>query len=275
MAIQTELTDLFEYGIDLKNRRIYFGHMSAEPESATDFTQTSIEFAIRALHRMVSESATKPIELHLNSCGGNPYDALRLHDEILSCPAQVKFYGSGSIMSAATWVMCACDERYVSVNSTIMVHDGSEGYEGKHTDVQINAIESKRLQDLLYDIYVANSRMPKEFWQDVCTRDLYLTANEAIQLGLADKIVEPIKRGNLRKMRQAALKRAPTNAEMKKLLKSVYKRINKVDVPTITLNPMVKEAVDPAITIDTASLLAAQTEKAPQPEVAEPSKENT
>jgi ATP-dependent Clp protease, protease subunit len=251
MAEKSDLTESLVYGIDLKARRIYFGvaldWMESDPG---DFTQASIEFAIRALHRMAQDAPGKPIEIHMNSYGGDPYAMLRLYDEILSCPCQVKFYGGGAIMSAATWIMVVCDERYLYPHATIMVHDGWEEFNGTHTDNQIRAGEEKRLQDLLYDIYTANSRMPKEFWQDVCQRDLYLTASEAVSFGLADKMVEPKKRGNLRKTRQSALKKAPSAAEMQKLLASVYARVNRLKVPKLELNPVVKEPVDPHVVVD-------------------------
>lgn len=251
MADKSDLTDSLIYGIDLKNRRIYFGvPIDWSEEQPGDFTQASIELAVRSLHRMSLDAPGKPIEIHMNSYGGDPYAMLRLYDEILACPCQVKFYGSGAIMSAATWIMVVCDERYLTQHATVMVHDGSEGYEGKHTDVQITAAEMKRLQDVLYDVYTANTRMPKEFWQDVCQRDLYLSASEAVSLGMADKIVEPKKRGNLRKMRQAALKKNPEAAEFTKLVADIYGRINKVKVPRIQLNPVVKEASDPNVIID-------------------------
>ena len=253
MAVNTDIIDHLVYGVDLKNRRIYFGvGLDAGEESPGDFTQASVELAVRALHKMASDAPGKPIEIHMNSYGGDAYAMLRFHDEILACPCQIKFYGGGAIMSAATWLMAVCDERYLHPNTTVMVHDGSEEYGGKHTDMQITAAEMKRLQDVLYDIYEKNSRMPKEFWQDVCQRDVYLTASEAVSVGLADKIIEPKKRGNLRKMRQATLKKNVDNAEMKKLLVDIYARINKVKVPKITLNEIAKEPVDPKITIQEA-----------------------
>jgi ATP-dependent Clp endopeptidase proteolytic subunit ClpP len=251
MAEKTELTDLLVYGVELKSRRIYFGtHLDLADETPGDFTQASIEVAIRAIHRMAQDAPGKPIEIHMNSYGGDPYAMLRLYDEILSCPCQVKFFGGGAIMSAATWIMAVCDERYLYPHATVMVHDGWEGDEGKHTDMQISAAENKRLQDLLYDIYAANSRMPKEFWQDVCQRDLYMSASEAVSVGLADKVVEPKKRGNLRKMRQAAFKKGPTQQEMQTVVETMYARVNKVKVPKLELNPVVKEPTDPNLVVE-------------------------
>ena len=255
--MKTELDDLFSYGLDSKFRRIYWGNC-LDPSNAdsNDFTDFTVEQVIRSLDRLISENSSKPIELHLNSSGGDPYCMLRLHDAILNCPAQIKFFGSGKICSSATWIMCACDERYLTKNATVMVHDGSEGLEGTHTDVKIGMVEAKRLQDLLYDIYAANSRMPKAFWEDVCQRDLYLTAQEAIQLGLADKIVEPKKRGNLRKTRQSLLKRAPVGVDMEEFISSLYIRVNRHNVPKLELNKHYKELEDPNIKIDDAPLMS-------------------
>lgn len=252
MAAITELTDNLAYGVDLKNRRIYFGvNLDTEDSGeSTTFTISSVEYAVRAMHRMVADAPGKPIEIHMCSYGGDPYAMLRLYDEIHACPCQVKFFGAGAIMSAATWIMAGCDERYLHPNTTVMVHDGSDGFDGKHTDHQIQAAEMKRLQDLLYDIYTENSRMPKEFWQDVCQRDLYLSASEAVSLGLADKVIEPKKRGNLRKARYAALKKEPDTKEMNKMLKDMYARINKVRVPKIEFNEVKKEASDPHLIIE-------------------------
>jgi ATP-dependent protease ClpP protease subunit len=270
MAEKSDLAEILVHGVDLKARRIYFGvaldWMEAEPG---DFNQASVEFAVRALHKMAQDAPGKPIEIHMNSYGGDPYAMLSLYDEILSCPCQVKFYGSGAIMSAATWIMVVCDERYLYPHTTVMIHDGSEDFSGTHTDNQIRAGEEKRLQDLLYDIYTANSRMPKEFWQDICQRDVYLSASEAVSFGLADKIVEPKKRGNLRKMRQAAMKKVPSGSEMQKIIIKVYSRINRMKVPKVQLNEITKEPADPHLVVDDKPV---ESEKPQQPvEVAEAS----
>lgn len=116
---------------------------------------------------------------------------------------------------------------------------------------------------ILYRIYEENSRMPAEFWEDVCQRDLHMSASEAVSLGLADKILEPKKRGNLRKMRYAALKREPDHKEMKELIKDLYSRINKVKVPKIELNEVKKEAADPHLIVDTSPVEIKTAEEIP------------
>jgi ATP-dependent Clp protease protease subunit len=249
--VRTELSDFLDYGIDSSRRRIYFGDCTYQAgEESGEVTQRSIELAVRGLHRLANEAPGKPIELHMNSPGGDPYAMLRLYDEILACPCQVKFFGGGIIMSSATWIMCACDERYLHPNTTVMVHDGTEGFEGTHTDVKIGLAEAKRLQDTLYDVYATNSRMPRTFWEDVCQRDLFLTAQEAIDLGLADKLIEPKKRGNLRKSRSALLKKSLPHVDMERLVHQLYMRVNRHNVPKLELNKPVKEETDPNVKID-------------------------
>lgn len=264
VKVKTELDDLFSYGLDSKNRRIYWGNcLDPSNEDSNDFTDFTVEQAVRCLHRLVTDNPSKPIELHMNSCGGDPYSMLKLYDAILECPAQIKFFGFGRIQSSATWIMSVCDERYLASNSIVMVHDGNEGIEGTHTDVKITMAEAKRLQDLLYDVYATNSRMPRSFWEDVCQRDLYLTAEETIKLGLADKIIEPKKRGNLRKMRSGALKKSPPHIEMDALVHQLYARVNRHNVPKLELNKPIKEEVDPNVKIDETPVVLLDSDPKP------------
>jgi ATP-dependent Clp protease protease subunit len=252
MATITELTDNLAYGVDLKNRRIYFGVNldTAEATESTDFTLSSVEMAVRAMHRMATDYPNKPIELHMSSYGGDTYAMLRLHDEILACPCQVKFIGSGPIMSSASFIMAVCDQRELHPNAVVMVHELTSGGGGKHTDIKIDAAENVRLMNQLCSIYEANSRMPLEFWLDICQRDVYLTASEAVSLGLADRIIEPKKRGNLRKSRQAAMKKDIDAKEMKDLVKSLYERTNRTRIPKLEFNEIKKEAADPHLFVD-------------------------
>lgn len=252
MAEKPDILSNISYGIDLRARRIYFGSpVDSVEEDAGSFSQCSVEIAVRAMHRMALDAPSKPIEIHMNSYGGDMYSMLRLYDEILTCPCQVKFFGGGAIMSAATWIMAACDERHLHQHTTVMVHELSDdqGYD-KHTNLQVSADENRRIMEMACELYEKNSYMPKSFWLDICQRDVFLTAQEAIALGLADKIIEPKKRGNLRKMRQAHLKKTPEKDQINNLVKSIYKRIHRVNVPNIQLNHHTKEPVDPALIID-------------------------
>lgn len=221
------LDNLMSLGIDSCNRRLYCGDCTVpSDEDSGEISTRSIERIVRALHQLVNEDPQKPIELYMSSGGGDPYAMLRLYDEILACPCPVRFIGGGIIQSSATWIMCACDERLLFPNTTIMVHDGTESVKGNHTDTKIAMAEAVRLQDMLCEVYAANSKMPKSFWQEICQRDLFISAEEAIKLGLADGLINPKNRTQFRQMRQANLDKMLSVVDQEALINQLFARIN-------------------------------------------------
>lgn len=249
---KTELENFLVYGIDPKHRRIHFGSpLLLGYEDSGSFDQGNVEMAVRAIRRFQDDHPSKPIEIHMNSYGGDAYAMLYLIDVILSSSCQFKFYGGGAIMSAATWVMCVCDERYLYPNAVVMVHDGWDGGPGKHTDNQIDAAQDKELQDRLNEMFTENSFMPLKFWQDILQRDTYLTAQEAIQVGIADFMIQYTKRGNLRKKRQHRMSKTPNARTMKSLITKLYKRV-KMNVPSkeLKLHIPEPEVQDPNVVVD-------------------------
>jgi ATP-dependent protease ClpP protease subunit len=222
---RSKLDEVVNTGIDWDNRKIFWGLLErAEPME--EFSWATVEHMVRAMHKMY-DIGKSPIELHFNSPGGNAYDMLRLIDEIEAAPCQIKFVGSGLIASCATWVMAVCDHRTLHKNTVVLLHDGHEGFSGSHTDAQLEAQHSKKLQDRLYDMFVANSRMPKAFFEDLCQRDLYLSAEETLTIGLCDEIIPAKRRGNVRKLRQKILADHPEASELQKLTKELYNRIGR------------------------------------------------
>lgn len=234
MKDRSELDVYLASGVDLTKRRLYFGDIE-DVEDGQEFSWGTVEKMIRAMHKMYDISSA-PIEIHMSSFGGEVNAMLRLVDEIEASPVQIKFFGGGQIMSAATWVMAVCDHRVLHKSAKVMIHDGSISGTGNHTDYHIEAEDDRSTQDKLHELFAANSRMPKEFWQSVCQRDLYISADEAVKLGIADEIIQPRKRGNVRKARAKALSRHPSSKEMSGLVGDLFKRIKRYDVPKIVVS---------------------------------------
>ena len=246
---RVEIDDLLDRGVDLKLRRLYFGNIN--DEGGNGISWLTVELAIRAINKMANDYPKKPIEIHMSSDGGDCYEALRLYDVIQSCECQIKFFGSGQIMSAGAWIMAGCDERWLYPNTIVMVHEGSlDGVDHSIMDRKIDTDEVKRQCRQFNKILTENSRMPAEFWEDVLQRDTYLTAEVAIMFGLADRIVLPKKRGNLRKVRSAALTNTPESKILNKLVRSVYKRIYQDRHITKIEIHVPKEEFDNSLTID-------------------------
>jgi ATP-dependent protease ClpP protease subunit len=249
------LDSVITTGIDLKNRRIYFGALlESHHDSGSDFNWHNIELCIRAIHMMESQAPHKPIEIHMSSCGGDPLDMLRLIDCIEYSTCQFKFFGGGRIMSAATWIMACCDERYLYKNTTVLIHDSpSDGgilLPSQLSNMNIDVDHENKLQNRLNQIYADNSRMPKEFWDEIVKRDTLLSAEETVMLGLADKVLEPKKRGNLRKVRQASLAKHPDSKDLNKLIKDLRHRTYMPKSSKIELH-IPEEQEDVTLFIDT------------------------
>lgn len=223
------IDEYMEYGLDLQNRRIYFGTIENDSES-TNLTAGTVQLAIRGIDKLLSIS-NKPIELHFASEGGDPYMMMALIDKILESPCKFIFIGRGTIMSSATGVLAVCDERLLSENTTVMLHDGRSGNYEKSTDLEISTDENIRLQKALEKIYADNSYLDSSFYQSVCRRDVYLTAQEAIKLGLADGIIPYKKRGQFRTgPRKKTFEGAPSPQELTRFVSKLFKRI-KLETP--------------------------------------------
>lgn len=275
MAITNDnVSQILESDVDFKRRRIYFGALvESYDEGGSNFTWRSVERAIRHIHIMESEAPAKPIELHMSSPGGDAYALLRLYDVIQSCSCQVKFIGGGEIASAATWIMAGCDERHLYPNTRILIHDSSWGeatVPEKLTDRYIHADEEKTLQHRLNQIYADNSIMPVEFWEEMVKRDLWISAEEAIMLGLADKIIQPRKRGSLRKVRMNAMKQERDKKEMNKLLRLLKDRIYMDKLSRLELH-IPEEKFDKSLVVDDTPVEDAKESQSSTPPIDPPS----
>lgn len=218
---------LLEAGLDVKNRIIYFGTL--DKDEGSEFTWKSVEMAVRGIHMLEQEAPGKPISLHMSSPGGDAESMLRLVDTILASSCQFRFYGSGLIASSATWIMAVCDERYLTPNTTVLIHDspstGERRTPMKLIDFNIEMDIENALQHRLNQMYADNSIMPIEFWAELVKRDMCLTAEETVLLGLADKVLEPRKRASVRKKRTAAMSAKRDPKEMAKLVRLLKDRI--------------------------------------------------
>ena len=267
MAIPREKTPLENYliyGVDLKNRRIFFGHPldwghpSDDEMGYNDFTEASIEIAVRAIKRMEKDHPNHRIELYMNSGGGDSRSMLYLKDIIEHSTCPFTFYGGGQINSSATWIMAICDQRLLYPETTVILHNGSGHSTGTYDDVKIDIEREKRHMDHLVDIYVENSRMPKNFYKTILKRDCEVSAEDAILMGLACGYVPKPKRGNLRKQRIALLKKQPHHATMKKLINKLYARVGMEGLGEITLNLPAEEEYDSNVIIDNSPIIGSE-----------------
>lgn len=136
----------------------------------------------------------KPIHFYINSPGGSVYDALAIFDTMQFVKSPVHTYGIGMQASAAAFLLSSGEKgkRYVLPHSTVMIHQPSSGTRGKVTDQEIDLKESLRVKKLLEEIMAKNTGQKVAKIHIDMERDKWLDSREAVEYGLADKVIQKL-----------------------------------------------------------------------------------
>lgn len=138
--------------------------------------------------------ADKVLTLYVNSPGGDLYQAFALIDVIQTSKYSVRTIGLGQIMSAAFLIFAAGTngERYIGKNTGIMCHQFSDSQEGKYHDIKAQVKESELCNARMVEILKAATGLPtaKVKAKLLPASDVYLTAQELVEYGVADFILE-------------------------------------------------------------------------------------
>jgi ATP-dependent Clp protease protease subunit len=140
-----------------------------------------------------AEDPTLPINMYINSPGGSVYDGLSVYDtmQYIKCPVHTYVSGMAASMGSFMAMAGEAGHRYLLPHSITMIHQPSSGTRGKISDMEIDLHESLRIKKMMTDLYVKhNSRgTTYEEFERLMDRDKWLTAEQALELGLADQIV--------------------------------------------------------------------------------------
>jgi ATP-dependent Clp protease protease subunit len=97
----------------------------------------------------------------------------------------------GQAASMGSLLACAATgKRMILPNARHMIHQPLGGASGQATDVEIQARELLRWKDVLTDIYVLHTRQPRDRLRTDMERDRFMTAQEAVDYGLADRVIK-------------------------------------------------------------------------------------
>lgn len=174
----------FDYDVHLETRTIYLG------DSAEDQVGPMLaERVIKALF-LLSAHKEEPIKIILNTMGGCWYNGMAIYDAIKANPCHIVIEVLGSAMSMGSVILQAADERILHPNSTVMIHDGIDSFEGHTRNMEVWGAQSKASRKRMYEIYAEKSGKPVSYWEKRCAIDCVLTAKEALKEGLADKIYD-------------------------------------------------------------------------------------
>ena len=141
-----------------------------------------------------SENPDKDISLFINSPGGVITAGMSIYDtmQFIKCEVATYVMGQACSMGSLLATAGAAGKRYMLPNARHMIHQPSGGARGQATDIQIQAREIQKMKENLTKIYVKHNSKGKtydEFARDM-ERDYFMSAEEALEYGLIDKIIE-------------------------------------------------------------------------------------
>ncbi len=156
-----------------------------------EINSVSANLVVAQLLHLESQDAEKDISLYINSPGGEVYSGLAILDTMNFIKPQVSTIcvGMAASMAAVLLSAGAKGKRFCLPHSKVMIHQPSGGAQGQQTEIEIVAEEIKKTRRELNQILSDASAQPIEKVQADTERDNYLTAAEALDYGLIDRIV--------------------------------------------------------------------------------------
>lgn len=167
----------------LRERIIFLG------TEVEDYMANSI---VAQLLLLDSENPEKDIMLYINSPGGVITAGMAIYDTMNHIRADVNTICVGQAASMGAFLLCAGTKgkRMALANARIMIHQPSGGARGQATDIEIEAKEIARIKRELNEIMAAKTDQSLKKIQEDTERDFFMSAHQAKEYGLIDKVVE-------------------------------------------------------------------------------------
>ena len=167
----------------LKDRIVFLGK---------EVNDASASIIVAELLFLESEDPAKDIHLYINSPGGSVTAGMAIYDtmQYIKCDVSTICIGMAASMGAFLLAGGAKGKRYALPNSEIMIHQPSGGSKGMASDIKIVADEILKTKAKLNSILAQNTGKPLDVIERDTDRDNYMTAQEAVEYGLIDSVVE-------------------------------------------------------------------------------------
>jgi len=145
---------------------------------------------IAQLIYLESKDPGKPVNMYINSPGGSVSAGLAIYDTMnfIKCDVSTICIGMAASMAAFLLSSGTKGKRYALPSSEIMIHQPLGGAQGQASDIKIQAEHILALKKKLNSVLAANTGKPVEQIENDTDRDNYLTAEDALDYGLIDKI---------------------------------------------------------------------------------------
>ena len=178
-ALHNQLATLVDY-----NDSIIFLN-----DDITDNTLTDLIIRMRSLLQN-RDNKKAPVNLMINSPGGDVHEMLGIIDYIESLDVKVNTICRGRAFSAAAIILaCGTGTRMMSKRSTVMFHQSSSFLGGKMSDISAYLDNVKNIEKTIYDILAEKTNKDQAWWKDNMKTDLYLTAEQLKEFNVIDEII--------------------------------------------------------------------------------------
>src|SRR5215212_2490009 len=172
------------YSLLLKERIIFLG---------TPIDDQVANLIVAQLLFLNHEDSEREIQMYINSPGGVIYAGLAIYDTMQMISNPISTVAVGVTASFGTVLLTAGTHgrRYALPNATIHMHQPLGGAQGQATDIEIQAKEILRLRERLNGILAHHTGQSTEQIAQDTDRDVYFTAQRAVEYGLIDGVLEP------------------------------------------------------------------------------------
>lgn len=136
-------------------------------------------------------SQVQEIRLHINSPGGEVFDAIAISNALRSHSARVVAIVDGLAASAASFIAASADELIMAPNSELMIHDAWGLCMGNAADMQSMAEMLDHTSNNIASIYAAKAGTEVAPWRAAMSAETWYSAEEAVAAGLADSVAQP------------------------------------------------------------------------------------
>jgi ATP-dependent Clp protease, protease subunit len=147
---------------------------------------------VAQLIHLESEDPDKDISLYINSPGGEVYAGMAIYDTIQFIRPDVQTICFGMAMSMGAILLAggAAGKRMALPNTKVMIHQGSAGFRGQATDIEIQAREVLEMRRRMDEVLARHTGKDVQQVHRDTDRDNFMSAEEALRYGLVDTIVE-------------------------------------------------------------------------------------
>jgi ATP-dependent Clp protease protease subunit len=169
----------------LKDRIVFLG------SSINDDVANSV---IAQMLFLQSEDAKADVHLYVNSPGGSVSAGLAIYDtmQFISCDVATYCVGQCASMGAVLLTAGAAGKRNALPNSRILIHQPLAGMEGSAEDIMIHAKELTKIKERINQILIKHTGHPLEKIEKDTDRDRFMSAEEALEYGLIDHVIEHV-----------------------------------------------------------------------------------